>query len=670
MKGKKMKKTDSQTISAATTDINAERLSELRQLMPDLFDAEGYLDPQALQNLAQPDKAIAEERFAFSWPGKQESKYNAHTSSSAALIPDKARSVNFDTTQNLIIEGDNLEVLKLLKTSYFEQVKCIYIDPPYNTGNDFIYMDSYIEDIESYWEKNGNASEGVKLVSLTESNGRRHSKWLNMMQSRLLVSRLLLRKDGVLITHIDENEVHRLRFLLEEIFGAENFIGEIIWNKRNPKGDSRGISYQHESILIFAKNFEEFSSSNPLEVPKKNTAEMFKAAKKFYKRINEKETTEAKYTLEDANKDYKKWVKSSLHLSGGEAGYDKLDETGAIYQSVSMAWPNRNKAPDEYRIPLIHPVTKKPCPVPKKGWRNPPAKMEELLKKNLIIFGVDEKTQPRRKYLLEENLNENLASILDYGGSDDRLLENMGITFEHSKPTEVAKRLLTGFTEEDDIVIDFFAGSATTAHAVMELNAQTNSKIKYILVQVPEIIDKKHPAFKAGYRKISEICIQRAKLAGEMIAGEHQTKQIDIGFRVYTLTSSFIPENLFKNDPDLSSDENLNALKEYIDKELQVRLFDDRDFHNIITEIALKNGYGLFPEVEELKSDFKKNRVFQLEGNGLKSFICLDENLDKESVKMLVNSYSDHILILSKYSINTEKMLNLKNAFGSNLQMV
>ena len=670
MKGKKMKKTDSQTISATTTDINAERLSELRQLMPDLFDAEGYLDPQALLNLAQPDKAIAEERFAFSWPGKQESKYNAHTSSSAALIPDKARSVNFDTTQNLIIEGDNLEVLKLLKTSYFEQVKCIYIDPPYNTGNDFIYMDSYIEDIKSYWEKNGNASEGVKLVSLTESNGRRHSKWLNMMQSRLLVSRLLLRKDGVLITHIDENEVHRLRFLLEEIFGAENFIGEIVWNKRNPKGDSRGISYQHESILIFAKNFEEFSSSNPLEVPKKNTAEMCKAAKKFYKRINEKETTEVKYTLEDANKDYKKWIKSSLHLSGGEASYDKIDENGRVYRSVSMAWPNKKEAPDEYRIPLIHPVTKKPCPVPKKGWRNPPARMEELLRGNLILFGPDEMTQPTRKYFLDENLSENLASILDHGGSDDRLLENMGITFEHSKPTEVAKRLLTGFTEEDDIVIDFFAGSATTAHAVMELNAQTNSKIKYILVQVPEIIDKKHPAFKAGYRKISEICIQRAKLAGEMIAAEHQAKQIDTGFRVYTLTSSFIPENLFKNDPSLSSDENLNALKEYIDKELQIRLFDDRDFHNIIMEIALKNGYGLFPEVTELKSDFKKNRVFQLEGNGLKSFICLDENLDKESVKTLVNSYSDHILILSKYSINTEKMLNLKNAFGSNLQMV
>ena len=677
-------------INVTSPDLLAERLEKVRRLLPDLFDGEGDLNERALRAMLERDSVGGVGKFRFEWAGKQESEDLAFSPSLATLVADRDRSVNFDDTRNLIIEGDNLEVLKLLQTTYFEQIKCIYIDPPYNTGSDFIYSDKYSEDKRSYWESNGTTKKSVKLTSLAESNGRKHSKWLNMMQSRLYAARNLLRRDGAIIIHIDEHEGHRLRLLLEEAFGDENFLGEIIWDKRNPKGDARGVAYQHESILIFAKNVAEFEENNELKIPKKNAEIMLRKAVRLYSMvgkkvvppqkadamkvlgIRDKSKYEKKYSLEDINEEFQEWIKQrGTKLSRGEAAYKHIDECGNVYRPVSMAWPNNKEAPDNYFIPLKHPVTGRPCPVPEKGWRYPSETMQKLLEEELILFGPDETSQPTRKYLLGDNMSENLPSLMYHGASDDARLRKMGIFFENPKPVDVAKRLLTGFLSEDDIVMDFFAGSGTTGHAVTELNAESDRNLRFILVQVPAQIKERHSAREAGYETISALCIDRVRKAGEGIKDSDAALSVDTGFRVYHLAESHFPENLFRYEPSQSREENLAALKAHIEAASQVNLFGEgEDLMDLIVEISLKNGYGLFFTLEPLENEFSENQVFRLSGNGKSVLICLDSELKKSTVKNLAKKYAEEQLIVPKQSLGSEEMWTLRKSFGDNMRVV
>ena len=675
----------------ASPDIRVERLAELRRILPDLFDGDGRLDERALRQLVQPSPAVEMERLHFEWAEKKSYLEAALAPCRATLVADEGRSVDFDHTRNLIIEGDNLEVLKLLRPSYSERIKCIYIDPPYNTGKDFIYRDNHTESKEAYWQKNGVMRDGVKLTALTESDGRRHSRWLNMMHARLFAARGLLRQDGVIVVHIDEHEHHRLRILLEMVFGNGNFLGEVVWDKRNPKGDSRRVSYRHEAILIFAKNVEVFEESGSIEVPKYNAPAMLKRAARHYSQVDKQVTPRAiaaalktlgiedkgeyaeKYTLEDANNEYQEWiVRQNSKLSAGEAAYNLIDNSGRVYQSVSMAWPNDKKAPKEYRAPLIHPETGKPCPVPDKGWRNPPEVMEELIEAGHIVFGPDETVQPRRKYYLDENPSENLPSLLYYGGSDGGRLKCLGIPFDNPKPVEVAKRLITGFLDDGDIMLDFFAGSGTAAHAVLELNVECNKGFRFILVQMPERIDKKHAAFKAGYKTISNLCIDRVKKAGEAIQSANGAIGIDTGFRVYRLAGSLFPENHYHYDPAMSEDENMAALEAHLKAAKRPELFDSKgkDTAGLIAELSLKNGYGLFFTLSEIDDSFAGNTVYRLRGNNREILLCLDSTLRKETVNTLVEQCSDQQLILSDAALNSSNRRVLQRAFGDNLMVI
>ena len=674
-------------VNITSPNLNKERLSELYRLMPDLFDGEGQLSEARIREFFPSDQIGVTEKFRFEWVGKQESKKRAFTPSQGTLVMDMERSVDFKNTKNLVIEGDNLEVLKLLQISYFEKVKCIYIDPPYNTGSDFIYPDSFAEDKGAYWQKNGDVKEGVKLVSLTEANGRKHSQWLNMMQARLYTARNLLRQDGVIIIHIDENEGHRLRMLLEEIFGDTNFLGENIWDKRNPKGDSNKVSYQHESILLFAKNIAQFRDRNQLKVPKKNAQLMLKKAAYYFSKVGQRcvppqisealnllgmqatEDYKKEYTLEDANHDYQRWLAKQSAISGGEAAYRYIDVTGKVYRPVSMAWPNNQPAPEEYFTPLVHPVVRKPCPVPAKGWRNPPRTMKKLLDENRIIFGVDETTQPRRKYILEENTSENLASLLYYGSSDDAMLKKIGVHFENPKPVEVAKRLLAGVIGDGDLVLDFFAGSGTAGQAIMEMNSESHKDVTFILVQIPAKIGEKHASSIAGYKTISDLCIDRLKKSGSTYVKE-ASKILDTGFRVYHLAESYFPENMFKYDPVKSQKENTDAMKRYLEVAGQTALFNDNELINIITEISLKNGFGLFFTLEKMRERFKSNEVYRLTGNGKDTLLCLDVDLNEETIEILIEHYEEDQVIVSSDALDTTKNWILRNTFGDKLSVV
>lgn len=358
----------------------------------------------------------------------------------------------------LLINSENFQALELLQEKYRETVKCVYIDPPYNTGkNDFFYKDSF-----------------------------QHSSWLTMMNERLSLVRSYISEKGVFLMNMDEHEISDAELLISDVFGKDNDLGTIVWDKRNPKGDSKGIAYQHEYILAYAKNGAALAESCKVQRPKRNAELILNKAHQLFGKIKPNNTADDAYTLSQANQDFVKWINSQIGFSGGEKAYNMIDSKGEPYQSVSMSWPNKKKAPDEYFIPLIHPKTLKPCPVPARGWRNPPATMSALLEANMIIFGPDETTQPRRKYLLRENMYENIPSLAYNGGSDTEMLHNMDIPFDTPKVTDLGREHIGSFTEKNSIILDFFAGSGTYGHSVLKLNKEDKGNRKYILCEMAE----------------------------------------------------------------------------------------------------------------------------------------------------------------------------------------
>lgn len=554
------------------------------------------------------------ERYQLNWPGKKEALLTANAPISKTLRPCRDESVDFDTTENLFIEGDNLEALKLLQETYLGKVKMIYIDPPYNTGKDFIYADDFAASTDEYLQESGQKDgEGNRLVTNTDSNGRFHSDWLSMMYSRLKLARNLLREDGVIVIHIDENEHPNLEKLLSEIFSEGNNLGTIVWDKRNPKGDATGVAQQHELVSLYCKNREFFKENVNFKRPKQNAEAMLNKVEQLIS--TNRGVTDIVRTK------YKEWLKKQ-DFSGGEKAYNLIDDNGRVYQSVSMAWPNKKKAPDEYFTPLIHPKTKKECVVPDRGWRNPVATMQDLLKNDLVIFGVDETTQPRRKYLLSENLYENVSSLIYYGGSDDALLTELGVWFDTPKVVDVAKKLILPICNETDILLDFFAGSATSAHAVMKLNSEDNQKRKFIMVQLPEICDERSEAHKSGYRTIAEISKERIRRAGKKIKEEApEATDLDIGFRVLKIDSSNM--NDIHYTPDSVSKSDLFNQVEHIKS--------DRSGEDLLFQVMLDWGVDLSLPIKSESIEGKS--VYFVNDDDL--IACFDREIDEPLIKAL-----------------------------------
>jgi len=607
-----------------------------------------------------------QERYRLDWPGKREALALANAPIRKTLRPCREESVDFDTTEHLYIEGDNLDALKLLQETYLGKVKMIYIDPPYNTGNDFIYDDNFSMSREEYEAIAGAKDEEGRALFDEEkwkqnssSNGRFHSEWLSMMYPRLKLARNLLADDGILIVHIDEHEFPSVSKICEEIFGSENHIGDIVWDKQNPKGDSTRVAIQHEYLICYTRSFEQFRVLGLPIRPKENASRMIRKASSIIKKIGKSgipsdldaaiKTYELKidpsdfvqeFTIEDARDEFRKWL-SKQDVSGGEAAYKLIDEEGNVFRTVSMAWPNKKRAPDDYFIPLIHPKTRKPCPIPDRGWRNPSKTMKQLLDADQIVFGEDHTKQPERKYLLKENLNENVPSVVRFGGSDDDLLKELDVPFENPKPVTFAKNLIAWFcADPESIILDFFSGSATTAHAVMQLNAEDGGKRRHIQVQLPEPCEEKSEAFKAGYATIAEIGKERIRRAGAKIrteletklaatkegSEEHQTLStrlagLDTGFRVLKIDSSNMADVYYQ--PDELKQE---ALALHVDN-----LKPDRTPEDLLFQILLDWGVDLALPVTEEKIEGR--RVFFVDDNALAA--CFDADLEETFIKAL-----------------------------------
>ena len=525
-----------------SVDMTAQNIDRIAALFPNCIteakDEDGKLKKvvnfELLRQMLSGEVLEGDESYEFTWVGKKAAIVEANKPIRKTLRPCPEESVDWDCTENLYIKGDNLEVLKLLQESYLNKIKMIYIDPPYNTGHDFVYPDSFIMDNDDYNEGVGYFDEDGNVNFKRENNvnaAKYHSDWCSMLYSRLVLARNLLTDDGVILINMDENEIANLQKLCAEIFGEANDLGTIVWDKRNPKGDARGVSYQHEYIVVYAKNKAVFTTRCKMQRPKKNAAAILKKAGQLFAKIS------LTYSLDDANSDFSAWMRMQNDFSGGEKAYNKIDENGNVYRPVSMAWPNKKKAPDDYFVPLIHPVTHKPCPVPERGWRNPSSTMKRMMEEGRILFGKDETTIPNSKYLLKDNMYENIPSLLYFGGSDTDLLSEMGVPFDTPKVVSICAEHIASFTGDDDIILDFFSGSATVAHAVMQQNADDGAKRKFIMVQIPEPVNENTEAARMGYHDLCEIGIDRIKKAGKRVLGDGNEK-VDCGFRVFSLDES------------------------------------------------------------------------------------------------------------------------------------
>jgi adenine-specific DNA-methyltransferase len=629
------------TISKTSPDLLKERLEQLKNLFPDLFTNEGKLNEEELKALVSQYTIPQTERYEFRWAGKAHSKKLAFTTSKATLVPDEKRSIDFDKTENLIIEGENLEVLKLFQKSYFNKVKCIYIDPPYNTGNDFIYNDDYSENKKAYWEKGNVIRDGVKMDTNSESVGRYHSNWLDMMQSRLLLARNLLKEDGVIFVSIDDHEVANLRKLMDEIFGEENLVATFIWRRRIGSSlASSWVSTDHEYVLLYSKD-----------------------PSKIYVRGDERDMT--KYNIPDGNgKNY-----ASMPLTVGM---------------------NKSMRPNQW-YKLINPKTGTGYWPPEgRVWAYYPPTMQDKIKQYKIIWPEDfpqrNLTTPRLKSYPEDakrdrkplstwiaeknnhnesNTNNDTQNMMSAKNEEGTRVvkEIMGETsFIYPKPLSLIKSLIDQFTVDGDIIIDFFAGSGTTAQAIEEVNNQYKENRHFILIQLPEKIDESNQLYKSGFKTISDICIERVKRAGEKIKKEDNS--IDTGFKVFKLTYSHFPENLFTPDPEKSEEENIAAFNKYLEKVNQQVIFDFED-NNLLYEIALKDGFNLNFKIETL-SEFDKNKVVKIKDDVKEALVCLDQAIADTTVELL-QLYKEKRFICLKRAVDTTKKWNLQQLFEKNL---
>lgn len=600
-----------------------------------------------------------QEHYQLNWPGKREALLTANAPIAKTLRPVRTtknskgehieESVNFDTTKNIFIEGDNLDALKLLQENYLGKIKMVYIDPPYNTGNDFVYADDFVDEVSEFFLRSNQVDrEGNRLTANPETSGRFHSDWLSMMYSRLKLSRNLLRDDGLIVIHIDENEYPNLEKLLAEIYGEKNNLGTIVWDKRNPKGDATGVAQQHELICIYCKDREFFKTTCEFQRPKENAGKMLAKAKQILSKEGG--------VTEKARKEYKDWV-NQQDLTGGEKAYNQIDDNGDVFRPVSMAWPNKKKAPEDYFIPLIHPVTGKECPVPERGWRNPPATMQELLKSGLIIFGPDEKTQPTRKYRLNDNLFENIPSLLYYGGSDDALLADLKIPFDTPKPVQVAKRLIQSICKNDDILIDFFAGSCTAAHALMLLNAEDGANRRFIMVQLPEECDEKSEAKKLGYSVVSEIGKNRIRRAAKKIREEFseilatRNTELDLGFRLLKVDTSNMADVYYS--PDVLEKANLDLFVDNIKP--------DRTPEDLLFQVMLDWGVDLALPIA--KQSIQGKDVFFVDGNVLTACFDASGSIDETFVKELAKLQPLRVVFRDAGFKNSAVKINVEQIF-------
>lgn len=594
------------TLSGETLNLLEMNINKLKAIFPEAFTEE-KVDFDKLKEILGEYIESSNERYNFIWNGKAKALRLSQTPSTGTLRPCKEESKDWDTTQNLYIEGDNLEVLKLLQKSYYGKVKMIYIDPPYNTGGDFVYPDDFSDNIENYKNITGQLDKGGKNIGTnTESNGRYHTDWLNMIYPRLRLSRNLLSDDGVIFISIDDHEVDNLKKTCNEIFGEENYIAQIIHKNNSMKNQSKFIGVSTEYVVIYTKSMDMLKKLQIEWRAKKKGAEDINI---MFKKLKDKglSLTEIREEILEMYSRPK-----YAHLSR----WNKVDENG-VFTDKDLSRDNGYKD-----FTIINPNTNAECLIPNRGWGKQYTELLKLQQEDMIWYGEDN-TPPREKsYITEESESVLDNFIFADTSTDKKMIDNLfgGKVFEFPKSLGMLTTLCQLCTSNNDIILDFFSGSATTAHALMQLNAEDGGNRKFIMVQLPELTDEKSEAFKAGYKSICEIGKERIRRAGEKIKEEKGflAEDLDIGFKVLKLDSS----NIRKWQPDY---DNLEiSLDEHINN-----FVDGRTELDVVYEIMIKYGLDLSYSVDEYTVTEKK--VYAI-GMGM-LITCLDNELTTDLAK-------------------------------------
>ncbi|RDC50692.1 site-specific DNA-methyltransferase [Acinetobacter sp. RIT592] len=595
-------------LDGKTFDVVSDNIKKLEELFPEIV-TEGSVDVDKLallfdkaRNEDTDGKKDGEERYEFTWKGKKEAIRMAQKQTTGTLRPCKEESVNFDETQNLYIEGDNLEVLRALQSSYRGKIKMIYIDPPYNTGKDFVYKDSFNDNIQNYKEM---MNESYKTN--TDASGRFHTNWLNMMYPRLKLAKNLLSDDGAIFISLDDNEITNLKKICDEVFGEVNFVEQLVWKRRATAPNDRIIGRNHEYVLIYAKNINNLI----LHLQPRS------------------EDLNSRYKNPD-NDPKGRWVASDLSANG---------KGGRLTESCVYGIKNP-KTNQEYHPPQ------------NKCWLYNKEKMNQLLSEGRIGFRETSGTPFLKRYLAEVRDGSTLPTIIDNGGfSQDSAKEIKSIfekdVFEFPKPTSLIKILLTSGSKDEDIILDFFSGSCSTAHAVIQLNAEDGVNRKFIMVQLPEKTDEKSEAYKAGYKNICEIGKERIRRAGKKIIEENKYKEgiedLDIGFKVFKLDTTNIKE---WDDTIINTDEikwNVEGLINPIK--------EDRSQDDVIYEILLKYGADLTMPIEEV--EIMGSKVYSVGFGYL--MICLEKDISLDLIEAIGEQKPNRVVLYDNGLDNESK---------------
>jgi adenine-specific DNA-methyltransferase len=612
-------------LNLETKNLAKEKFIKLAELFPNAItetivgqDEDGNniidraIDADVLrQEIAEHVIEGREERYEFTWPDKRKSMLLANAPINKTLRPIREDSLNFDETENLYIEGDNLDVLKLLRETYLGKVKMIYIDPPYNTGNDFVYEDDFAQNMEDYKEVSGDFDEeGNRLFKNTDSNGRFHTDWLNMMYPRLKLARDLLSDDGVIFISIDDNEVKNLRNICDEIFGENNFIASVIWERAfSPVNLKKHFSENHDYIVCYAKKINSLICNG---LPRGKEAN-------------------DRYSNPDND------------LRGNWASSD-LSVGPAIQSNI-------------YEITT--PSGRKVLPPSGYSWRLSKKRYLEFLADNRIWFGEEGNGVPRIKRFLSE-VKQGITPMTiwkyqDVGHSqkasqDLKKLFDNNAYFTYPKPIELITRVLTLYTDKDSVILDFFSGSATTAHAVMDLNAEDGGNRKYIMVQLPEETEEKSEAYKAGYKNICEIGKERIRRAGKKIKEDYPDSKFDDGFRVLRVDSSNMKDVYHKPEGYSQS---------FLDK-MESNIKEDRNEEDLLFQVMLSLGIDLSSKIE--KEEINDNKVLIVEDGFLIS--CFDEEIFEETVESIAKK-QPYYAVFSEGKMSDSTLANFEQIFDT-----
>ena len=625
----------------AITSVTRE-IAGLKEYFPQCFDSEGSFDIDKFREAIEQQVDVVREGRSYDFLGKSYARMLSSLDTTTVLRPDVEHNSKPENANsgNVYISGDNLYAVRHLLNSYAGQVKCIYIDPPYNTGKDeFVYRDKFDFKAEDLETKLGVSSdEADKILKMTSGNRASHAAWLTFMMPRLLLARDLLSKEGVLFISIDDNEQAYLKQLCDNIYGEANFVGQLIIETATDNNKSQ-ISIEHEYMLCYAKNKD-------LQQPWTRRSEGAEKIQEEYQKLKRK----FGFDIESIQEQLRLWIKKNKDDLPQVTHYDNVDERG-VFHDGDIA----NTRMGGYTYDVIHPVTKKPCKVPEKGFRFPEDTMRDMIKKGDIMFGEDENTLIKPKKRVEDARELLRSVIYEDGRASTKIVDDLvgrGV-FDNPKSIKILYRLIDFCTSENDIVLDFFSGSGSTAHAVMNLNKDDGKNRKYIMVQLPELCKETSEAYKAGFRTIDEIGQTRIMRAAQKIKESNPLFAGDLGFKHYIIEE--VPQNTLDKletfDPDtiLSTDDTLNMFGR----------------ETVLTTWLLRDGYGFGAEAKDImlgnyKATFCGHHLYMTD-----SGFSVDNMRELEALYIKDPSFNPDYIVLFGYSFSHNEKELLENNSSS-----